>query len=190
SPPASQTPPGKPRPTPLERHVMFFDRDNDGKIHVSETRSGLQELGTPFGLGWILALAINAGLSRNVMGKVGLTLDVDKIHKGKHPGDTGVYDAKGEYVSERFERVKTFDADKSGALSWKEIKALMAANGGGKGNFAALGEFGLLFYLAKDRQEKDGNKTVGALSLDRLKQLYDGTLFYRLTGRPLPDWAN
>ncbi|MBM3268726.1 MAG: hypothetical protein FJZ01_13880 [Candidatus Sericytochromatia bacterium] len=188
---ANPAPPAARPLTALEKHVSFFDGDGDGKIRLGETKAGLESLGVSKWMSGAQALFINFGLSFNVNGGPGFTLRLHDIHKGKHAADTGTYDKDGHFVSERYERIKTFDADKSGSLSWNEIKALMKANGKNFfGRVAAFGEFSLLFRLAKDTTVTEGGKQVPALSFDRLRQLYDGTLFYRLAGKPLPDWAN
>lgn len=188
-------PPGTPaspaKPTPLQRHVMFFDGNGDGKIALSETKKGLEDLGVSRWTSWAQAAFINLGLSRQVNGSLGFTLDIGTIHKGKHAADTGVYDENGQYVQEKFERLKTFDKDKSGALTWAEFKDLMKANGRNfVGRLAAFGEFSLLSKIGSDRTEVHGGKSVPAVSLERMRQLYDGTLFYRIAGKPLPAWAD
>lgn len=177
-------------PSPLQRHVLFFDDNGDGKIKWSETRKGLESLGVSKWTSWAQAAFINLGLSRQVNGSLGFTLDVSTIHKGKHEADTGVYDKDGQYVQEKFDRVKTFDKDNSGALTWAEFKDLMKANGRNFfGRVAAFGEFSLLSKLGADRTEVHAGKKVTAVSLDRMRQLYDGTLFYHIAGKPLPAWA-
>ncbi len=177
-------------PTPLQRHVLFFDGNGDNKITHAETKQGLESLGVSKWTSWAQAAFINLGLSRQVNGHLGLTLEVTTIAKGKHAADTGTYDADGKFVQERFDRVKSFDADKSGALTWSEFKALMKANGKNLvGRIAAFGEFSLLSKLAADRTEIHGGKKVSAVSLERMRQLYDGTLFYHIARKPLPDWA-
>ena len=48
--------------TALQKHVMFFDQDGDGKITVGETFDGLRELGFGYTRSSAFAFAINAGL--------------------------------------------------------------------------------------------------------------------------------
>ncbi len=183
--------PAKQPPTALEKHISFFDADGDALVRFGETKQGLEAMGVSKWISGAQAFFINFGLSFSVNGGPGLTLKLHQIHQGKHAADTGTYDKGGHFVSDRFERIKTFDADKSESLSWKEIKALMAANGKSLfGRVAAFGEFSLLFKVGADKTVSEGGKDVKAISFERLRQLYDGTLFYRLAGRPLPDWAS
>ena len=189
--PAKPSKPSKPMgPSALQRHVQFFDGNADRKITYSETKKGLEDLGVSKLVSWAGALFINLGLAPQIAGKLTTTIDMNNIHKAKHAADTGTYDEKGNFVSERFKRVKTFDANNSQSLSWAEMKTLMAANGKDfVGRIAAFGEFKLLHGLANDTTETEDGKKVKAVSFERLSQLYDGTLFYRLTNRPLPDWG-
>ena len=174
-------------PTPLQKHVMFFDGDNDGKITYTETKKGLESIGLSKWFSWAAAAFINAGLASNTEKGAKITIDVANIKGAKHEGDTGAYDANGDFVSEKYNRILGFDSNKSGSLTWAELEKMIEANGKSwLGRLAATGEFKLLVSLAADKSEVENGKTVQTISFDRLKQLYDGTLFYTLAGKPIP----
>jgi peroxygenase len=162
-------------PSVLQKHLMFFDRDNDGILTVEETKGGLQRLGlNPLGsLGG--AVFIHAGLRK--AGGGGSTIDIAKIQLAKHKSDTGAFDAEGRFVPEAFERMWRFDRNHSGSLSWAELSAMIAANKQDTaGSLASKAEFGLLIKLAADTSE--GEAKTPAISRERLRSVYTGTIFY------------
>ncbi|XP_073046187.1 probable peroxygenase 5 isoform X3 [Primulina eburnea] len=48
----------------LQKHIMFFDRDNDGIIYPSETFQGFRAVGCGIFLSSLASLFINVSLSR------------------------------------------------------------------------------------------------------------------------------
>lgn len=165
-------------PTPLQKHVMFFDANADGTITLDETKQGLKRLGLGGGLATGGALFINLGLRQAANG---LSIEVAKIHKAKHGSDTGAFDGEGRFVLTRFGQIMTFDANRSGTLSWAELKAMIAKNKTDTaGSIASKAEFGLLIKLAADAKETEGGKQVAAISEARLRALYDGSLFHTI----------
>lgn len=164
-------------PTPLQKHLMFFDGDHDGILTLDETKAGLKRLGlNPLtALGG--AVFIHAGLQQARAG--GLKLDIAKIQFAKHKSDSGAFDAEGRFVPAAFDRMFTFDTNQSGSLSWSELSKMIAANKqDAKGNLASKAEFGLLIKLAADTTETDGKDQVPALSRARLQAVYTGNVFY------------
>ena len=165
-------------PTALQKHVMFFDADANGTITLGETKAGLKRLGLGAGLSAGGALFINLGLRQAANG---LSIEVAKIHKAKHTGDTGAFDGEGRFVLTRFGQIMTFDANQSGSLSWHELKAMIAKNKTDTaGSVASKAEFGLLIKVAADTTEAEGGKKVDAITEQRLAALYDGTLFHTI----------
>lgn len=169
-----------PDPTPLQQHVLFFDRNHDGKLEVAETKAGLRALGVSGFSSGPTAFAIHAGLASS-MSAGGLTLDVAKVHRGKHKSDTDIYDAEGRFVPAAFEKLMAYDTNHSNSLAWPELKAMIAKN---KETFATAKasevEFGLLLKLGSDVTETVDGKPEPGLSRARLTSFYDGSLFYKI----------
>ncbi len=165
-------------PTALQKHVMFFDANNDGVITLDETKKGLKRLGLGSGFATGGALFINLGLRQAANG---LSIEIAKIHKAKHGSDTGAFDGEGKFVLTRFGQIMTFDANKSGSLTWAELKVMLAKNKTDTtGNVASKAEFGLLIKLGADTTEAEGKEKAQAISEKRLAALYDGTLFHTI----------
>jgi peroxygenase len=165
--------------TPLQRHVDFFDRDQDGVIKMGETRQGLRALGAGQILAAFGALFINGLLGPKTAGAATTKIEVAKIAGGKHDSDTDVFDEKGNVDPKAFDALfATHDKDKSGSLDAKELAAMRAARKETKvGGIAASAEFSLLLKFCADREVQVDGKPVKAISRDRLAKLYDGTLF-------------
>ena len=163
----------------LQRHINFFDKNGDGVIHIDETTLGLRQLGLGRVKARAAATVIHLLLGPKTSGTLTTHISVAGIHLGKHGSDTGAYDAQGRFVPEAFERMfAQFDVNKSGSLSAVEIKAMIAANGKlrpGDGK-ASSTEFDLLLMVASDRMEGMSR----AISRERLRRFYDGSLFYEL----------
>lgn len=165
--------------TPLQRHVAFFDRDQDGLIRVGETRKGLKTLGLGGIQAALSAVVIHLGLSKTWEGF--MKISVDRIAEGKHDSDTDAYDEKGEIDQTRLKQIMTYDANGSGSVSASELSTMIAANKESRaGQLASKAEFGLLMRLGADTTEDENGKTVPAVSRAQLASLYDGTLFYRI----------
>jgi peroxygenase len=173
-----------PAPSALQKHVMFFDVNQDGIITVEETATRLQSLGFGRIKAWSAAITIHNGLARSTSGKTfGTDIVVANIHHSKHSSDSGVFGAQGEFVPEAFERMfERFDTDRSGGLDEGEIDRMTDANyqrlGG---HLVSKFEFTALLGLAADA----GGADSPALSRRRMREFYDGTLFFEVaTGNP------
>ena len=96
-----------PKLSALQKHVMFFDQDGDGKITVGETFDGLRELGFGYTRSSAFAFAINAGLgvATGAPWYSPLTVDIENIAKGKHDSDTDIYDVDGRFNPVKFEQL-------------------------------------------------------------------------------------
>lgn len=175
----------RPAPRPrraIERHLdKFFDRNGDRQITLGETYTGLHDLGIGRAAAAATALAINVGLGLPTGGGL-TTVNLDNIQRGKHPGDSGVLDANGEFVPEKFDAIFDKHAKTYGdALTSDEVAQFRKANyfadpNANPVNFVAgLGEFQLLFHLgAEDR----GGTSV--LTKARLNDFYNGDLFEKI----------
>lgn len=175
-------------PTALQKHVMFFDANQDGKLTPGETRSGFRRLGvSPLG-SLASAILIHAGMTR-ITESGGI--DISRIAFSKHGSDTGIYDSHGHFVQAAFDRMWTFDTDRSGSLTWTELKVMMAANRTDTaGSLASRAEFGLLIRVGADTTATEMGQSVPALSRARLQAFYDGSLFYVMAEeRESAKWA-
>jgi len=182
-----------PTDTTLQRHVSFFDDNGDRGVDVKECARGLRALGLPIGVAEAAALAIVVPLSLQTRGSLlAMNVDIDRIQKGKHDGDTGILDKRGRFVARRFEKVfgarSTVDRNADKAFTATELARMINANRESfAGYVAAIGEWQLLLALGADTVAVEGGKTVPALSVDRVKSFYDGTLFYRLAAEHAQD---
>ncbi|CAN6198097.1 unnamed protein product [Urochloa humidicola] len=168
--------------TPLQGHVAFFDRNKDGVIYPAETYQGFRAIGAGVVLSAVSAVFINGGLGPKTIPEnvktspFKLPIYVKNIHKGKHGSDSGVYDANGRFVPEKFEEIFKKNAhSKPDSLTGKELQGLLQANREPKDFKGWLGgftEWKVLYYLCKDKD--------GFLHKDTVRAVYDGSLFERL----------
>ncbi len=180
--------------TALQKHVDFFDRNDDGKIKVGETAEGLRALGIGSARSWALAVAINGGLGRSTGSPWydALTVRTDKIHQAKHGSDTDIYDENGHYVQAEFDRLfADHDSNGDGALSSEEFEDFYRDNHEDTvSSIASRAEFGLLLEVAGERRVTGwsfwGPRTTRVLTRRKLEEFYDGSLFYEIAGETVP----
>ncbi len=206
----------------LQRHVSFFDENNDGFITTAETFRGLERIGFSTGASLALAPAImgvlgslisfnasraqapeiervlrNAGSSAtfipllsfvNSIGDIKVrTIAIADVSFGKHPSDTGIFDADGNVIEEKREALFSKYAGGGDSLDAEEFSAMIHRNAEVSHNvlgmLASLMEFGMLMSVCTDTTKLDTNgKRVPSISRERVRELYDGTLFYRVAG--------
>jgi peroxygenase len=172
--------------TALQRHVSFFDDNGDRGVDIAECARGLRALGLAAGVAEAAALAIVAPLGMQTRGSLlAMNVDIDRIQKGIHDGDTGILDKRGRFVARRFEKAfgahSTVDRNGDKVFTATELTRMIHANRATlAGYVAATAEWQLLLALGADTVAVEGGKTVPALSVARMKSFYDGTLFYRL----------
>ena len=171
-----------PAPSALQKHVMFFDVNQDGIITVEETATRLQQLGFGRIKAWSAAFAIHDVLAHSTSGKMfALDIVVANIHHAKHSSDSGAFGAQGEFVPGAFERMfERFDINRSGSLDKTELDRMADANyqhlGG---HLVSKIEFTALLGLADDA----GGANDPALSRRRMREFYDGSLFSEIATR-------
>ncbi|KAJ8459970.1 hypothetical protein OPV22_032896 [Ensete ventricosum] len=166
--------------TPLQKHVAFFDRNNDGIIYPSETYRGFRAIGSSVALSAASAVFINGFLSpKTSPGKIPsplLPIYVKNIHKGKHGSDSGVYDSEGRFVASKFEGIFQKHAKTNpNALTSKELMEMLRANREPKdysGRLAGWTEWKVLYMLCKDKE--------GLLQKETVRAVYDGSLFVKM----------
>ena len=176
-------------PSALQKHAMFFDRDGDGQITVSETQDGLVALGFGRVRSWLLATAINTGLGR-ITGAPWyspLTIQVKNIAAGKHGSDTDIYDNGGQFNPQKFEQLfQNYDSNRDGSLSREEFGTFYRRNfEDSSSSTASQLEFSLLLEIAGENRFVNGHQTQ-VLTRETLAKFYDGTLFFQLAGEQAP----
>ncbi|KAJ5195553.1 Caleosin-domain-containing protein [Penicillium cinerascens] len=167
--------------TPLQQHILFWDRDADGKISPYDTYIGFRELGFNILFSIIALLIINVNFSYPTRLAYSWFPDpffrvyVSSVHKAKHGSDSGTYDNEGRFVPQAFENLfAKYDKKCDGTLTLTEIFNLMkgqrvAADPFGWG--AAFFEWGTTWLLLQ---------RSGKVYREDLRQLFDGSLFWRI----------
>jgi peroxygenase len=168
--------------TALQRHVAYFDGDDDGLVGWRETYRGIRALGT--GVGWsaVLAAIIVLALGK-LTGGGWTTVRIANIHRGKHPSDTGVFDAAGELVLPRFQALFASVAQSSAPdrISFVEFRAFMKLGPqSAVGNFFSWAEAKLFFCVATDCTKREGAAEVPAIRERTLLRFYRGELLPRI----------
>ncbi|CAJ1932640.1 unnamed protein product [Sphenostylis stenocarpa] len=164
----------------LQKHVGFFDRNQDGIIYPWETFRGFRAIGCGYFLSFVAAIFINGGLSHKTRpGKFPsllLPIEVKNIKRAKHGSDSGVYDSEGRFVPSKFEEIfRKHARTHADALTSDELKGLLKANREPKdyaGWLASYTEWKILYVLGKD--------THGLLHKDTIRAVYDGSLFQKM----------
>jgi hypothetical protein len=85
-----------PPPTALERHASFFDPEGTGFVTWRQTYRGMRRLGVHLPWRVLLTPVINGFLGALTQGHASFVIRIDTIAKGKHPYDSGTFDARGE----------------------------------------------------------------------------------------------
>lgn len=166
--------------TPLQKHVAFFDRNNDGVIYPWETFQGFRAIGCGVALSTASAAFINGFLGpKTRLGRLPsplLPIYVKNIHKGKHGSDSGVYDSEGRFVPSKFEEIFQKHAHtRPDALTSDELDEMLEANkqpNDRGGQLGALTEWKILYKLCKDKD--------GFLHKETIRAVYDGSLFHQM----------
>jgi hypothetical protein len=168
----------------LPHLIDFFDPDHDGKITLTETYDGLRRLdiGRLSAVG--IAATINFGLAAIARDNP-FALDLGKMARARHPGDSGVVDESGDLLSERLERLFAAHARTyPDALTASELVALARDDLRSRGRIftlprdvvAIIGEWGLLWWVGGE--ERHGQRV---LTRARVRDFYtDAALFSRI----------
>ena len=178
-----------PKLSALQKHVMFFDRDGDGQIGLSESYDGFRALGFDPIRSSAFSLAINTALgpSTGAPWYAPLTVNIANIAAAKHASDTDIYDDEGKFDKGKFEELfATYDTDGDNALSAAEFEVFYARNKEDSvGSLASTFEFGLLLEIAGDKRVING-ELMDVVTRETMARFYDGTLFFDIAGEPLP----
>jgi len=179
--------------TVLERHVSYFDPDGDGEISMAQTFRGLRGVGVGALTAGLLTLLINLFLGYLTHGKPSTRVSVRAIARGKHPYDTGSFNAKGELDEANFAAL--FAAPTASApfdrLTCTEIRKLIVKRGDPHKPFGEIGsalsnwfsgrEIQLLLCVASDcKKLTPSGEELPAISLRTLRRFYSGELLFLL----------
>ncbi|XP_009613328.1 probable peroxygenase 5 isoform X3 [Nicotiana tomentosiformis] len=116
-------------PTPLGKHVMFFDINKDGIIYPWETYQGLRKLGHNIFRSLLAAVLIHLVLSHKTRpGKwpsLLFPIVIKNIKYGKHGSDSDAYDAEGRLnASTDWRILYDLAKDKNGELTKEAVRAV------------------------------------------------------------------
>ncbi|KAH3190738.1 hypothetical protein KXV92_003191 [Aspergillus fumigatus] len=187
--------------TPLQQHVLFWDRDHDGQIYPLDTYKGFRELGFNMLFSLLAMLIINLNFSyptrlvHSVIPDLWFRVDVGGIYRAKvgsfdlgrvemgaderyamqHGSDSGTYDPEGRFIPQHFEDVfAKYDRDHDGALTLGELFEMMQGNRCAMDPFgwgAAFFEWGTTWLLLQ---------CDGRVYKEDLRGVYDGSIFWKI----------
>ncbi|RAK95824.1 caleosin family protein [Aspergillus ibericus CBS 121593] len=167
--------------TPLQQHILFWDRDSDGQIYPWDTYKGFRDLGFNVLFSLLAVLIINLNfsyptrLAHSYLPDPWFRVYVDGIHKAKHGSDSNTYDPEGRFVPQSFENMfAKYDHDGDGALSLRQLFEMMHGNRCAADPFgwgAAIFEWGTTWLLI----QKDGK-----VWKEDVRGVFDGSLFWKI----------
>ncbi|KAF5675253.1 hypothetical protein FDENT_9807 [Fusarium denticulatum] len=166
--------------SPLQKHVQFWDRDNDGIINPWDVYNGFRELGFGlfFSIGSLLIpifFSYPTRLGHSWIPDPLFRIYVNDIHKAKHGSDTGIFDFDGNFSPERFEQMlQRFDTSGDGGLTADDLWRLWAKDrcaADPAGWTFAFMEWWTTYVLLQED---------GIVKRDDLRACYDGSLFWRI----------
>jgi Caleosin related protein len=177
-------------PTALQRHVGFFDPEGTGVVTMRQTRAAMRRLGVRWTWRVILPPVIHGFLGYLTQRRVSFVIDVARIAQGKHPFDSGVFDATGDQDPTAFEALF---ANAGEAITADEMRAIILARGnrlpamgklaGVLGRWFSAKEIRLFFCVASDATKTVGGRPMPAVTRRTLRAFYDGTLLPALARR-------
>ncbi|MCJ1250891.1 hypothetical protein MMC30_008119 [Trapelia coarctata] len=167
-------------PTALQKHVAFFDRDNDNILWPSDIYNGFRELGFGiiFSIGSLLIplfFSYPTRLAYSYFPDPYFRIYINSMHKAKHGSDTGIYDSDGHLRPALFDELfAKFDKSGKGSLDVDELWMLLSNNRAAADpagwSFAFMEWWTTWLLLQKD----------GRVWKEDLRQCYDGSLFWRI----------
>ncbi|XP_076947202.1 putative peroxygenase 4 [Bidens hawaiensis] len=175
----------------LQKHVAFFDRNNDGVIYPWETFQGFRAIGSGILLSSFAAVFINVGLSGKTRPgtkcpNLLFPINIENIKMAKHGSDSGVYDAHGRFVPSKFEVIfHKYARTHPDVLTAEELNEFIKGNREPKdyaGWIGGLAEWKILYYLAKDKD--------GLLKKETIQAVYDGSLFEKMAAEKINKTKN
>jgi peroxygenase len=171
------------QPTALQRHVAYFDPGRTGRVRFTATVRGIRALGPGWVLSVLLAVLIHTFLGPITNRAPRLSIDVSRIALGVHGGDSGIFDAEGNFAAAVFESLWEETLGDEGrsrvaAITREDFLRFMHAHGEKStvGGWFSNAEATLLFCVAADAYKDVGGKLMPALTRPRLRAFYAGTL--------------
>jgi len=173
--------------TALMKHVDFFDVDGDGLIGNAELYSRLRALGfSPLAaLPSVAVFGTALGFMTNKKWFRNFSVDISNIARVKHASATQIYSPPDGALDAALKDSLFLQYDTNGdiSLSMSEMNKLindMAKSASGK--IRSVGEIGLLYMLAGEVRQLSDGSTERFISKVTWDKLYEGTLFYDMTG--------
>lgn len=172
--------------TALQRHVAFFDRDNDGIVTVMDTYAGFRRLTYNRLLSFIAAILIHGAFS--YVTRLGFTWIPDPffriwiryIHKAEHGSHTGIYDSTGDLDTHIFDKIMDrYCSGKRNGQRYFTGEALMNMVKGQRLCFDPFGSVGaplewtVLWILCFD-------PSIHGLWEEDIRAQYDGSGFWQI----------
>ncbi|KAK9807604.1 hypothetical protein WJX72_003909 [[Myrmecia] bisecta] len=176
---------------PMQKHVAFFDLNGDGRIMPWETYQGFHRIGFPWPLAVLAAVLINGTMSYpsnpSWIPHPLFPVWINNIRRNKHGSDSEVYDNDAHFEADKFEGIfLKHDPSNKGGLTLKELWDLTENNKDTMdfyGYTAEKLEWGVTWWLLRD-------KKTGYVSKDRIRGVYDGTIWFQLANEDEVKRAN
>lgn len=173
----------RPRMSPMQLHVKFFDLNDDGRISPLETFLGFRALGFNLLVSFLAIFLINLPLAYisqdSWIPDPRLYIYIKNIHRAKHGSDSDVYDRSGNFQNEKFEEIfnkfSTKHKDHITFLEGLKMTESFRQPFDLFGWFFSKLEFGFFFILCS--RPLNGSIVV---SKEMLRANYDGSLFYKV----------
>jgi len=174
----------RPNMAPLQKHILYFDTDNDGQVSMRDIYRGCRNMGMNIPLAIFNAVVICLTLhwvTRQHIWDRPWLFDVNHAGWAKHGSDTDIYERTGDFNEGRFDAFcKRWDPNNTGYFTWptlwrriKEDRDMLDLFGWS----AAFLEWSMLYLIAAEPGK--------GLSRDTVRKCYDGTLFLELQKRHL-----
>jgi len=169
-------------PTVLQKHVEFFDWDEDGVISCWDTYNAMRALGWSKIISFLAIFIINGtmGWPSNPRRLPTFNIHISNINWCTHGSDASVYDTLGGVVKYNFEDIwKRFDRDGDGKMTFWELMDMTESKRDiwdFYGWITSKIEWSFFFFQVAD----DGGK----VSKEDMWAIYDGSLFQRIAQNP------
>lgn len=174
--------------TPLQRHVAFFDADNDGVIWPSDTYRGFRDLGFNMIMSSLAMIIVHVSLSWFMFDTLWpdpcFRLKIKYAHRAKHGSDSEVFTSVGEFDENRFNEL--FDMYSSAPHTHMTFKQGVRMLYGNRNPYDFFGWTAAAFewlatYLLLG--------TNGKVKREDVQDIFDGSIFYKKSksGRRCPN---
>ncbi|KII86584.1 hypothetical protein PLICRDRAFT_163775, partial [Plicaturopsis crispa FD-325 SS-3] len=180
-----------PKHTALQAHVAFFDPDNDGVIWPSDTYNAFRAIHFSILLSLICTAIIHGSFSYLTLPPTRRLPDprfrllVAHMHQAKHHSDSRAFTRRGALDAARFEQVwRASTRAPHTHMTFAEGVRMLKRNRDPVdlpfGWFAAVFEWLATYIMLWPARGSGGVKK------EDVRGTFDGTIFYKISGRPLP----